>query len=29
MESNIEPAWFYTTTWDYQVGKIKINYILT
>jgi hypothetical protein len=28
MESNIEPVWYYTTTWDQEIGKIKVNYIL-
>jgi hypothetical protein len=28
MESEIEFAWWYNTTWDKQIGKIKVNYIL-
>jgi len=29
METNIEPAWYYTTSWDnIGIGKIKVNYIV-
>jgi len=28
MESNITIAWWYNTTWDKEVGKININYII-
>ncbi len=28
MESEITIAWWYNTTWDYQIGKININYIV-
>lgn len=28
MKSEIIIAWWYNTSWDDQVGKININYIL-
>jgi hypothetical protein len=28
MESEITVAWWYNTTWDAQIGKININYII-
>ncbi len=28
MESEITVAWWYNTTWDVQIGKININYII-
>lgn len=28
MESSITIAWWYNTTWDREVGKININYII-
>ncbi len=27
MKSDITMYWWYNTTWDEQIGKIKINYI--
>ncbi len=28
MEKNITLAWWYNTTWDNQIGKINVNYII-
>lgn len=28
MESEISVAWWYNTSWDHQIGKININYII-
>ena len=28
MESSITIAWWYNTSWDKEVGKININYII-
>lgn len=28
MEPEITIAWYYTTSWDMQIGKININYII-
>lgn len=28
MESTITIAWWYNTSWDKEVGKININYII-
>ena len=28
MESDITIAWYYTTSWDHEVGKINIKYTI-
>ena len=28
MEPTVNIAWWYNTTWDTQIGKINVNYIV-